>query len=251
MLPVPAAARGSASAALAALVATAAVDLWRYRVWRLLRGESVPRATAILQRWSRGACAHMGLDVEAYGEVPGRTVVYVANHRSYLDIPVLSGVLGTAFMSRADVAEWTIVGGAARAVGCVFVERDDARGRVRAARALVRRLAIGSVTIFPEGTTTGERLPGPFHEGLFRLLHRLRASVVPVTIRYSHRRAYWIDDIGLARHLRARVLAGGRLSARVHIGAALDPAAHATGADLAAAAHRAVRHPIEELGEIA
>ena len=240
-----------ASLRLGALAATAAFDLWRYRIWAAVHGESTARAVGVLQGWSRAACRRLRLDVVVDGTPADAPRVYVANHRSYLDIPVLASVLGVGFMSRADVAGWPIVGGAARAVGCVFVERDDPGGRVRAARALVRRLALGSVVVFPEGTTGGERLPGPFHEGLFRLLHRLGAPVVPVTLRYGDRRAYWTDDVGLARHLRTRVLAADGIATAVHVGAPLEPGAYAGGPALAAAAHAAVGRPIEELGELA
>ena len=241
----------SAAGSLTAVVTSAAFDLWRYQARTLVRGPSTALAVAILQRWSRRACARLGLDVVVHGTPPATACMYVANHRSYLDIPLLSGVLGVAFMSRADVAGWPIVGGAARAVGCVFVERDDPAGRVRAARALARRLRTGSVVVFPEGTTGGDRLPRAFHEGLFRLLHRLRVPVVPVTVRYGDRRAYWTDDVGLLHHLRSRVLAADGTAAALHVGAVLDPRAHADGPSLARAARDAVCTPIEELGELA
>jgi len=241
----------SAAGSLTAIVSSAGFHLWRYQARTLLRGPSTGLAVATLQRWSRRACARLGLDVAVHGSPATTACMYVANHRSYLDIPLLSGVLGVAFMSRADVAGWPIVGGAARAVGCVFVERDDPAGRVRAARALARRLRAGSVVVFPEGTTGGERLPGAFHEGLFRLLHRLRVPVVPVTIRYGDRRAYWTDDVGMLDHLRSRVLAANGIAAALHVGAALDPLAYADGSSLARAARDAVSAPIEDLGELA
>src|SRR2546422_870520 len=100
------------------------------------------------------------------------------------------------------------------------------------------------------GRPGGERLPGPFHPGLFRLLHRLAVPVVPVTIRYGDRRAYWTDETPLVSHLWTGVLAGESLPAAVHLGAALDPRAESDGESLARAAYRAVSRPIEDLGEL-
>src|SRR5947208_2726574 len=128
--------------------------------------------------------------------------------------------------------------------------REDPRGRVRAARGLARRLASASVIVFPEGKTGARRLPGPFHPGLFRLLHRLGVPVVPVTIRYGDRRAYWTDDSRLVSHLWTRVLAGPSLPVAVHVGTALDPRAEADGESLARAAYHAVCRPIEDLDEL-
>jgi len=202
-----------------------------------------------MQRWSARACGWLRLDVQLHGVPSPATCVYVANHRSYLDVPVLSSVLGASFMSRADVAGWPVVGAVARDIGAVFVNRDDAHGRARAALALVRRLETASVVVFPEGTTGGARLPGPFHPGLFRLLHRTDARVVPVTIRYSDRRAYWTDDVSMSDHLRTRVFGVSRLAAAVHVGEGFGAREHADAASLAGAVYRAVCRPIDELGE--
>jgi 1-acyl-sn-glycerol-3-phosphate acyltransferase len=133
----------------------------------------------------------------------------------------------------------------------VFVERDDPTSRIRAAFALRRRLRAGSLAVFPEGTTCATPLPGPFHPGLFLFLHRAGLPVRPVTMRYGDRRAYWTDELSLARHLRDQVLVGPRISVVVHVGPPIDTTGHAGGDDLARAAWAAIARPIEELGELA
>src|SRR5581483_3731756 len=183
---------------LAAVAASAVGHLNLYRLSTLVGGRSPARARRILQRWSTATCRRFGIEVAVHGVPPSRVCAYAANHRSYLDIAVLSAALGATFVSRADVATWRVVGPAARAVEAVFVDRDDPRGRVRAARALARRLADASVVVFPEGTTGGGRIPAPFPSGPFRLLQHVAVPGVPVTLRYSDRRAYWTDDISLA-----------------------------------------------------
>src|SRR5438067_753978 len=165
--------RGARAVRLAAAVASALVHLVAYCASALVWGASPSRALAFLRHWSVRAWRWLDLEVRAEGIPSPGPCVYVANHRSYLDVPLLAGVLGASFMSRADVAGWWIVGAAAKLVGSVFVERDDPRGRVRAARGLARRLASASVIVFPEGKTGARRLPGPFHPGLFRRLDRL------------------------------------------------------------------------------
>ena len=231
-------------------MASAAGHLCLYRLSTVLRGRSPARALQLFRHWGRRTCRWLGVEVTVHGMVPSRPCLYVANHRSYLDVPLLAGVLGASFLSRADVAHWWVIGGAARAIDTVFVERDDPRARMRAARALARRLCTGSVVVFPEGTTGGERVPGAFQPGLFRLLHRVRIPVVPVTIRYGDRLAYWTDDLTLARHLRRFVTGRRRVRAAVHIGQSLDAEAHPDGQSLAAAAYGAVCAPIETLGEL-
>jgi len=241
---------GAAARALA-LALTAARDLWCYQAGAVVGGRSRARAIGVLARWSRRAWPRLGLDVELRGSVPTDPLVCVANHRSYLDIPLLAGALGCTFMSRADVAGWPIVGAAAREVGVVFIDRDDPVARVRAARALIRCVRASRIVVFAEGTTTGDRLPGALHAGLFRLMHQLALPVVPVTIRYGDRRAYWVDDVAMSRHLLERVLGGPPLRAVVHVGTPLEPAAHADAEQFSRTTYAALCRPIEELGELA
>ena len=233
-----------------ALAVTAASRLWAYQLAARVRGRAPDRALRIMRRWCGWACRRLQLEVRIHGTPLPTPCIYVSNHRSYLDIPVLSSVLGASFLSRADVAAWPVVGAVAREIGVVFVERDDARGRVRAARALMRRVHSASVVVFPEGTTHGEKLPGVFHPGLFRLLHRMQIAVVPVTVRYGDRRAYWTDDITLWEHLKTRVLAQPRLLCAVHIGSPLRAADHADAEALARDVYATICRPIEECGEL-
>jgi len=237
--------------AVAALLATGTARLWRYQLAARVAGPAPDRAAAILGEWSRASWPRLRLQVGVYGQRPPEPRLYVANHRSYLDVPVLAGVLDAAFLSRADVAAWPLIGNAARAVGTVFVDRDEPRQRIRAARALARRVRSANVVVFPEGTTGSGRLPAAFHLGLFRLVQRLGLSLVPVTLRYSDRRAYWTESLTLWEHLRARLYRGAPLRCAVHIGRELAAADHTDGVDLAQAAYAAVCAPIEELGELA
>jgi 1-acyl-sn-glycerol-3-phosphate acyltransferase len=234
-----------------ALCASGYGYLWAYRASVLWRGADPERAVRMLCHWSRGANRVLGLHPQLEGSLPPPPVVFLANHRSYLDITVLAATLGASFVSRADIASWVLIGPVARAIDCVFVDRDDPHGRVRAARAILRRIRRGSLIIFPEASTFGDRLPQALEPGLFRLLRRVPVPLVPVTVRYSDRRAYWDTDVSLAEHLRHRVLAGGALRASVHIGAALAAADFADADELQRAVHESFCGVLDEFGELA
>ena len=231
------------------LVASAVGQLGVHRLSRALRGPSPERARRRLARFSLRSCRRLGVDVRVTGVPHGGAALYVSNHRSYLDILILAGTLEVPFLSRAELGQWPIVGEAARDTGTIFVDRSDPHDRARAARELERRLTCESLVVFPEGTTQGDALPGRFEGGLFRLLHRAGVSVVPVTLRYGRREAYWVDELGLAEHLDRAVMAGPTLRAEIHIGTALDPRAYAHARGFRDAAHRAVCEPILTHGE--
>jgi len=244
-------ARAKPYAFFAVFLGAAFVSLGFYRAADWLRRPSPARALATLSSWCRWGCRWLRLEISVEGASPEGPCLYVANHRSYLDIPVLTAVLGGTFLSRADVDTWPLIGTIARLTQAVLVERDDAHDRTRAARALMRRLRTASVIVFPEGTTTGATLPEPFAGGAFRLVQRLDVPLVPVTLRYSDRRAYWVEDLSVGQHLKTRLLAGDTLRVQVHIGAAMRGGEHRDANELATAVHAAVCEPIETLGELA
>ena len=234
-------------AALAASVLSATAYLNAYRLTALCTGPSPARAIRMFRRWSHQTCRRLGIEIRIAGDRPAGNWLFVANHRSYLDILVLAAALDVTFLARDDVSSWRLIGPTARAMGAVFVDRNVLQTRVRAARSLARRLCDASVVVFPEGTTGGTTLPGTFQPGLFRLLHRLQAGVVPVTLRYSRRSAYWVDDVGVDTHVRQQVLHGSPLVASVHIGTPLAPAAN--GSALCRRTYDTVAAPIEQFGE--
>lgn len=230
---------------------SAITSLTLYRIAERWRRPSPQRALATLSRWCRWGCPWLRLQVTVEGTPPPQHCLYIANHRSYLDIPVLTSVLGATFLSRADVGSWPLIGTIAHYTQTVLVDRDDAGDRVRAARALLRRLRTASIVVFPEGTTTGTSMPAPFPAALFRVMQRLEVPIVPVTLRYSERRAYWVEDLTVWQHLQARVLVGAPLRVAVTVGQPLRGRDFADLEALAEAVHAAVCAPIERHGELA
>ena len=138
--------------------------------------------------WARALLSSFGIEVvvagDAGGGSPGGRIV-VANHRSIIDIAILLSLFGGAFVSRADLAEWPIVGPAARAAGTIFVDRGNKKSGSQAVEAMVARLATGdTVCVFPEGTTFEDDTVRPFKPGATGSAARAKAPVVPVALVY-------------------------------------------------------------------
>jgi lyso-ornithine lipid O-acyltransferase len=54
-----------------------------------------------------------------------RSVLYIANHVSWLDIFILSGRTGCAFVAKADMAPWPVIGWLATLNNSVYVQREN------------------------------------------------------------------------------------------------------------------------------
>ncbi len=95
-------------------------------------------------------------------------VFYVANHMSWLDIPVIGGITRSAFVAQDGIAKAPVVGWLARLNNTVFVSRTDRLGVASQVAAVREALHDHQpITIFPEGTTTDGTQLLPFKPALF------------------------------------------------------------------------------------
>ncbi|WP_419730694.1 lysophospholipid acyltransferase family protein [Lichenicola sp.] len=125
------------------------------------------------------ACVLLGMRIRVIGSpMPSRDVgtgagqarrpvIYVSNHSSWIDVPVLGGRLLACFVAKEDVGGWPLVGTVARLGRTIFVSRQrKATGRER--DDMRKRLAGGDdLILFPEGTSSDGSRVLPFHSSFF------------------------------------------------------------------------------------
>ena len=143
-----------------------------------------------IPRWSRGILKVTGvtLTVEGLENIPKEgPCVFVGNHRSYYDIPLLLASLDKphGILAKEELEKIPLLNRWMKLLGCVFVQRDDVRASVRALNDATAIVEGGrSFVIFPEGTRyKGEEGgAGEFKAGAFRIAVKTGAPVVPVAI---------------------------------------------------------------------
>lgn len=111
--------------------------------------------------------------------------IYVANHQSAYDVPVLAELYpaGTVVIGKKELAHIPFFGWIYRITGNIMIDRKDnerAVGRLREAEEAIKTRGV-SVWIFPEGTrgnVPGELLP--FKKGAFYMAIATGVPLVPV-----------------------------------------------------------------------
>jgi 1-acyl-sn-glycerol-3-phosphate acyltransferase len=194
--------------------------------------------------WGRFA-ASLGLEVRVVGELAsktsGRPVVFVSNHSSWVDVPVVGAVLPAAFVAKGEVEGWPVVRTIARLGRTVFVSRQ--RGStVRERDAMQAVLARGdNLILFPEGTSSDGSRVLPFRSSFFAVAEgkgiadpNRRPLIQPVSVVYdrlnglpagrSSRPVFaWYGDMDIASHFwRMTQHLDMRVTVLLH--APLDPA---------------------------
>lgn len=137
-----------------------------YYIWRFAR-LSNPWPKLFLRAVGR-AC---GARVKIIGTPLKRDVFYICNHLSWLDIPVIAGRNGSAFVAQDGIKSWPVVGWLCKLNDTVFVSRTNRLGIAEQINELREALIeTWAITIFPEGTTTDGTKLLPFKSPLLQVL---------------------------------------------------------------------------------
>ncbi|MFH8514363.1 lysophospholipid acyltransferase family protein [Streptomyces gelaticus] len=151
------------------------------------------RRERLIRRWAYGVVRAFGVRVRIVGTpaVPDGTTaapgtLVVANHISWLDIPLVAAVFPGRMLAKSEIRDWPLLGPLAARGGTLFVERDRLRALPATVRTIGAALRGGSrVVVFPEGTTWCGRGPGGrFGPAAFQAAIDADATVRPVRISY-------------------------------------------------------------------
>jgi len=166
-----------------------------------------------------------GPHVGAGGSYPGVAPngvgrVFIMNHRSGVDIPITFAVAEARLVSRHDLARWPLVGGGARQIGTLFVDRSSLRSSASVLKEMVRALERGiGVALYPEGTAFAGDEVRAFRLGAFKAAQRTGAEIIPMGIAYADQAAYYGDE-SFMNHMQ-RVASMPRLRAALVVGDAI------------------------------
>lgn len=225
---------------LTAMVATLIALVPIHFLWRLFRLPSP---------WPRYFLGAVGWIVGARRRVMGATplrrqVFFISNHLSWIDILVIAGATGSAFVAKAEARAVPLIGWLCTLNRTIFVargERMHVAAQIAEVRAAVERG--WSVTVFPEGTTGDGETLLPFKASLLAVLDPAPAGIMvqPIALDYGAATPdiAWQDEHGLTYSLR--VLARpGTFPANLRFAEPFDPATFGDRKAIAAEARRLV-----------
>ncbi|WP_415182657.1 lysophospholipid acyltransferase family protein [Phaeovulum sp.] len=179
-------------------------------VERPVHGDNRPWTPHITQAVCRTSFRIMGIGYHIIGQPIDNIGAVVANHGSWLDIFALNACQRVYFVSKAEVADWPVIGWLARATGTVFIRRN--RNDAKAQQALLgTRIRAGHrLLFFPEGTSTDGLRVQPFKSTLFAPFYDQGVAqdfrIQPITVIYrapegADARFYgWWGDMAFGSH---------------------------------------------------
>jgi 1-acyl-sn-glycerol-3-phosphate acyltransferase len=152
----------------------------------------------------------IGFKITHSGEIStSKPTLFICNHMSGLDIPVLASITPGRFVSKAEVANWPMFGFLARLQESIFIDRRvrevETHGRI-ISQALHEKKHI---ILFPEGTSTDGKALKPFKSALLQFAideKDFPVMVQPVSVavygKGGRQHAYpWYGDMELVSHI--------------------------------------------------
>ena len=211
---------------------------------RVRRGDLMGLRQRLTAWFMRRLSAALPFEVEVQGELPQGPHLWLSNHVSWTDIPLLGQLLPLSFLSKAEVRTWPLAGWLAHKAGTLFIRRGSGDSALLA-RQLHRHLSAGrQLLIFPEGTTTDGQQVRTFHGRLLTSAIDTGTPLQPVAIRYlrdgeTDLVAPFIGDDDLPSHL-LRLFAADRAKVQIQLLAPIASAGQERNV-LARQAQRAVQ----------
>ncbi|MFE5812274.1 lysophospholipid acyltransferase family protein [Streptomyces sp. NPDC056479] len=141
----------------------------------------------LVRRWCRWIVRAAGVRVRiGGGAAPDGGLLLVANHVSWLDIPLVAAVRPARMLAKSEIRDWPVAGWLTARSGALFIDRD----RIRALPDTVARIAGAlrageAVAVFPEGSTWCGRAQGHFRRAAFQAALDAGVPVQPVRLRYG------------------------------------------------------------------
>lgn len=138
--------------------------------------------------WARFLLMVSGVKVRKEGVVdvpPNSSCVYVVNHASLFDIPVLIGFIpdNVRIMYKRELRKIPFMGWALALSPFIPITRSDGRDAMRSVNDSIEAVKEGeSVIVFAEGTRSKDGKLGEFKRGAFMVAARSGKPIVPVTL---------------------------------------------------------------------
>lgn len=141
----------------------------------------------VINNWSKAIIKFSGLKVQLHGKenLPTEPCLYIANHQSQLDIPLIMANINevAGAIAKKEIERWPIVSSWMKEFDCVFIDRENTREGLKSILQGVENLKKGrSMLIFPEGTRSKSHTVNEFKKGSLKLAIKAKVPIVPITV---------------------------------------------------------------------
>jgi 1-acyl-sn-glycerol-3-phosphate acyltransferase len=128
----------------------------------------------------------LGIRVSVEGAPVGEPALFVSNHISWYDIPVLQSIIPAGFVAKAEIRGWPVIGWMAHRGNTLFIRRGKRDSFMLVLEDMKRRMKAGqNLLVFPEGTTSIGDAVMDFKTRFYEPAIEDRVPIQPLALHYS------------------------------------------------------------------
>lgn len=146
-----------------------------------------------VQKWA-DRCVKTGkhsFTVNGLEKVPNdRPVLFVSNHESYGDIPMIIHALkghNVSFVLKSTMLNIPFIGDYLKYMHCIPLDQSNMRSASKSINLAAEEIEKGySLVIFPEGRRSFNNFPAEFKNGAFKIAMKTGVTIVPIYLHNVH-----------------------------------------------------------------
>lgn len=142
----------------------------------------------VFGKWSDFTIKSVGMNIHVKGleNIPKTTCIFMGNHQSILDIPVLRHVVNRELdlVAKEELLKVPVIGYWIKNLNCVAIDRSNPREGIKAISKVINLVKEGyTFAVFPEGTRSKDGKVHEFKKGTFKIATKSKAPIVPFAIK--------------------------------------------------------------------
>lgn len=142
----------------------------------------------VFNKWSLFTIKIIGMDINIEGKenIPDDTCVFIGNHQSILDIPLLRYSTGRPvdFVAKHELVKVPIIGYWITHLKSVALNRENVREGMKAINTAIANIKDGyTFAVFPEGTRSKDGTINEFKKGSIKLATKAKVPIVPFALK--------------------------------------------------------------------
>jgi len=156
----------------------------------------------------------ININVEVNGKINENKIptLYVSNHLSYIDIPVLGSILNAKFIAKKEISSWPFAGYLSKVGNTIFIGRN-LRFLKKNKSMILDHISKGdNIILFPEGTTSDGIRVLKFKSSLLSSLEKKNILIQPIVIKYER-----INGMPLNRWIKPVIAWYGDMELKPHL----------------------------------
>ena len=155
----------------------------------------------VVNTWSKIICWACGIKIKSKGIKHGNPVLIVANHISWLDIPIIHSQKLLGFIAKSEIGNWPLFGLLIKSGEVVLIKRGKQESRKKVLELMQQRLKDNrSIGVFPEGKATNGGQLGRFHRQLMQAAIETQVPIQAVAIKFINKDGSRNKNVGFRPH---------------------------------------------------